>query len=437
VVRFSGCSLDAELLGLLRAGLTESTIQTFHLDWNPLEIPLGEDAIVAARQVQIPQDVDDLEREREKQQTERNLQSFREELEVRHSKPITDVIAYLSDFVDPEYPATRRITPLSLTSWISVFSDGLGVQTKDSQRTFDILDQPPYGPGDGFVTLTKLQEVLLQLPPAPDDEQVNASIARPHTAGPEPAPQFFDVLGSPFAKFIDASSPLEMASFRCCNLARLEARAIAASLAVSPHLRALNLWGNRMGDRAAKYLAQALEYNFGLLFLGLGNNLITHLGLETLCRPLGTTILHDKKECDKLSKLFAKQAKDIEKQQKNAPPPPRDANDRERYTPAPHVDSIEESTDSSGAKCWIWTRNTVLKTLNVERCPIADDASVLKLQPRGKGGSLILRSTPCAKKLLEPWKNIQLEAQSKAQESAQEGEAAPEVQITGWTLILE
>lgn len=310
------------------------------------------------------------------------------------------------------------------------------MQTKDSQQAFDILDQPPYGPGDGLVSLSRLEEVLLQLSPDLDDEQLDAVIYRPGTAGPEPPPQFFDVLGSAFAKFIDVTSPLEMVSFRCCHLGRLKTRAIAASLCISPYLRALNLWGNRIGDRASTYLAQALEYNFGLLFLGLGNNLITHVGLETFCSVLGMSYITDKTDAGKLSKVLKNQEKETEKQKKTMPPPPRDANNRERYTPTPRCDSIEQTTDADGNQLWIWRRNNVLKTLNLEKCPIADDASVLQLQPLGTG-SLILRGTPCAEKLLEPWKNIKLEAQSKAQESgAHEGEVA-DVHIPGWTLILE
>ena len=61
---------------------------------------------------------------------------------------------------------------------------------------------------------------------------------------------------------------------RCCNLGRLELQAIGSALASPPpHLRALNLWGNKICDEGVKYLAEALEVNFGLQFLGLGRAL--------------------------------------------------------------------------------------------------------------------------------------------------------------------
>ena len=50
----------------------------------------------------------------------------------------------------------------------------------------------------------------------------------------------------------------------------MELPAIGACLATAVHLRALNLWGNKICDEAAGHLAGALEANFGLQFLGLG-----------------------------------------------------------------------------------------------------------------------------------------------------------------------
>ena len=67
-------------MSLLRAGLTESTITTLQVDWNPVELPpdavgmrsgLGEDL------------VDDCEQRRERLQKERQLRAFGELLQQR------------------------------------------------------------------------------------------------------------------------------------------------------------------------------------------------------------------------------------------------------------------------------------------------------------------------------------------------------------------
>jgi len=180
-------------------------------------------------------------------------------------------------------------------------------------------------------------------------------------------------------------------------------------------------------------LAVALEHNFGLLYLGLGKNLITDSGLEKLCQPLGHTLVTEKAEADKLVKVIKEQEKELAKQQKDqqkGPGPPKDGNGRERYVAPLRCDVCNEHHDDE-TTYWIWTRNDRLKTLNLEQNPISDADAVEKLRPFGIG-SLILRSTPCAPMLLQHQKDsVQAESAEPAEGAVHNGGAK------GWTLILE
>ncbi|CAE8650681.1 unnamed protein product, partial [Polarella glacialis] len=216
----------------------------------------------------------------------------------------------------------------------------------------------------------------------------------------------------------------------CCNLGNLEAKSIGLALASSVHLRALNLWDNRICDRGAAAIAQALEVNFGLLFLGLGKNLVTDAGLASLCKVLGGARIDDKKEADALSKSLKEQQKNLDKLKKSMPPPLQDPSGRERYTPAPHIDTCEEMKDpDTGATFWLWSRNCVLQTLNLEQNLVSNGDALERLRPFGVG-DLILRGTPYALGVLEAMRADVAERLALVPPK-------PFANLKGWTLVLE
>ncbi|CAK9024219.1 unnamed protein product [Durusdinium trenchii] len=295
-LRLSGCALDVELLTLLRQAFTsETAVQTLHVEWNRVELPLEESSRATVKEAHHWSEIDEAERQLEHRRARRSLVSFRDELEMLQGDSIQKAIQQLSEKVVPGRPSTARIWPMDLQTWISIFYDTFHMDVLDCEPIFNILDSD-HGAGDGLVPLAKLQEVLEALP---RDEISTEERLIP----PAQPPEFSDEIGNAFAAFLDKTSPLEMLSFRCCNLSRPEVQAISAALASpSPHLRALNLWGNKICDRSVKYLAEALEFNFGLQFLGLGRNYVTHVGLQILCQVLGVTHLTDKAVADKILK---------------------------------------------------------------------------------------------------------------------------------------
>eukprot|EP00439_Symbiodinium_sp_Y106_P085758 s236_g29.t2 len=422
-LRLSGCSLDIDLLQLLREALTsETTVRSLHVEWNRMELALDDKIRESLNEAHHWTEIDEAEKSLFHSRAQRSLTMFREELESRQGGDVKLAIQRLSEHAVAGHPVTASLWPMDINSWVSTFYDVFHMDVIDCEPVFNILDSD-YGDGDGFVPLARLQEVLEGLPTDPPESE-------DRLLPPAQCPEFQDEIGSAFGAFLDRTSPLEVISFRCCNLARLEVQAISSCLASpSPHLRALNLWGNKICDRGAQALAQALEYNFGLQFLGLGRNFVTHEGLRALCNVLGTQRLEEKAAAEKVIKHLKDQQKEVEKKRKAFGAPPKDANGRERYWPEPHLDTCEEFKDDSGTPFWIWTRNTVIKTVNVEQNPISDADMVERLQPHGTG-ALILRSTPCTAALLE--------RQQKAKEqkaSLPEDEEGPD-ESKGWTLIL-
>merc|ERR1719393_564793 len=67
-----------DMLGLLRAGLTEQcTIQTLQVEWNPLEVTLDPKELQNISEMSHDQ-LDNLERDRDKRDAQRRLRIFRE-----------------------------------------------------------------------------------------------------------------------------------------------------------------------------------------------------------------------------------------------------------------------------------------------------------------------------------------------------------------------
>jgi len=299
----------------------------------------------------------------------------------------------------------------------------LFLSSEESAVLFGALDSSQFqGSDDGLVPLARAQRVLEEL--AGETEEEGA-----------------DPLGSAFAGLFDATSPLEIVSLRYCGIGRLELQEISGALgSPTPHLKALNLWGNRICDRGAALLAGAFETNFGLQFLGLGRNLVTHVGLAALCKPLGVTVISDKHEGDRLIKTMKEQLKNREKMLKAPPPPKKDASGRERYAPEMYVATCEDCKHpETNQPYWLYTRNLALKTLVLEHNPITDAAAVRRLLPYGCG-DLVLRNTPCASSLRRP--EDKASPQAEATVGDEEPEPPPPFRgaaeaVTGWRLVLQ
>eukprot|EP00933_Yihiella_yeosuensis_P019439 TRINITY_DN15760_c2_g1_i4.p1 TRINITY_DN15760_c2_g1~~TRINITY_DN15760_c2_g1_i4.p1 ORF type:complete len:574 (+),score=132.26 TRINITY_DN15760_c2_g1_i4:75-1796(+) len=415
-LRFSGCALDVESLGILRSALggESSTVATLYLEWNPVEVPLPPDSVSAAMGSIKPQEIDELEKQREKSQAKRVLQAFRDQMQARSGGDLNQAFEEIAKACNPKFLATAKMMPLDSSRFADALSQSLQIQIDDCQPVFDILDAA--GQGDGLVSFDKLEAAISELPETNPDASDT------------------DVVGAAFAAFIDSRSTLETVSFRCCRFGLLETNELGKALATSPHLRALNLWGNRIDDRCCVALAEALKANASLQFLGLANNIVTHQGLETLCASLGGTIIRDKKDADPIVKTVKDKQKEVEKMKKAAPPPKADANGRQRYTPAITCETCEELKDANGSY-WLWTKNLVLKTLNLEQNPVAD-VECERLRPFGNG-DLILRRTPCSTGLIEAERKRKEEAKSPAEGEEMERPTSAFAGLKGWNLILQ
>mmetsp|Transcript_42630 Transcript_42630/g.92893 ORF Transcript_42630/g.92893 Transcript_42630/m.92893 type:complete len:543 (-) Transcript_42630:55-1683(-) len=424
VIRFSGCCLDVSMLALLRAGLTEScTVTTLHLDWNPLEVPIDAAAVKAAVAQKSVETLDELEISRHVKQTERTLCAFRKLL-LAHATDLNDALRRVAQGAVPDHPATAMLEPLTAATWVDAFEKQLRLPSRETAEVFMLLDDFELGQGDGRVPLDRLEQVLSGLPEAGEAASVT------------------DQLGVAFGGFLDGGSCLESMSYRCCSIGYLEVQAMGAALKQSRHLRALNLWGNRLCDASTKVLAEALEAYYGLQYLGLGQNFLTHVGLESLCKVLGKIRVAEKELADRLSKEIKLRQKEKDKLLKKPEPPKKDGRGRDRYQPEFRIDSIEEFKDA-GQTFWTWTRNCALRTLNLEGNLVADAASVLQLRPQGVG-DLILRGVPCVEALRQAL-DAESAAAPPASDSAEGGSASAPAesqavaegqQSSGWRLVL-
>jgi len=415
VLRFSSCRLDAEMLGLLREGLKDlCTVAALQIDWNPLEIPVDKDAVAKAQADGGAEEVNELERKRVQQQAQRTLQAFGEAMQVQCGEIEDAIRAVVKTMCEdnPDGEADLTMEPLDVAAWLQAFHKSLHFPADYVQQVFTLLDGPLFGgEGNGCVSLNRLHDVLLEVlicPPPSASEEAAGDKRKSTVAKPVAVEEVKDPIGDVFASFVDSTSLLELVSFRCCDLSRLETSVIARAirgnlpnLPPSPHLRALNLWGNRICDNGVAPFAEALECHFGLQYLGLGKNLITHVGLQKLCRPLGFMRIDRKDEADAINKEIKEKAKERDKRAKAPPIAKKDARGRERYMLEFYMPSLEDRKDAeTGETFWLYGRNMVLKTLNLEHNPVSDVATVLRVQSYGVG-DLVLRKTKCAEELLD------------------------------------
>merc|ERR1719217_1059621 len=211
--------------------------------------------------------LDNLERDRDKRDAQRRLRIFRELL--------------LSTFgsLDAAFEQLKASKlagdtgELTATQWNELLEEKVKIQATESIELFDHLDGMHFGQGDGKVELMRVKQQLslAELPNLSEEEEMQ------------------DPIGAAFAAFVNGTSVLENISFRYCDLGRIEGRQIGEAMKANQHLRTLNLYGNRICDGGVELIAEALEQHYALHYLGLGKNRVTHEGLRLICKGLGAT----------------------------------------------------------------------------------------------------------------------------------------------------
>lgn len=398
-IRFTSCKLDIDMLSLLRGGITDTcTVQTLQIEWNPLEVQIDATQLKSISELSHD-DLDEMEKERDKRDAQRRLRVFRELLNITFGN------------LDAAFAAMKggnANDQLTLAEWNDLTEDKLKMTTTESAELFDILDGLHFGEGDGKVTFSRLKQVMDQefLPDLTDEQELA------------------DPIGASFAQFVNSTSILENVSFRYCDLGRIEGRQLGEALKSNMHLKSLNLWGNRICDLGVQTIGEALVSHYGLQYLGLGRNQVTHEGLKLLCVGLGGVRVENEADVKELQKGAVPNDAEKAKRQKAYPAPKKDAKGRERHQGPCHFDEIEEKTDEEGKVYWVHLRNTVFETLNLEHNPVSDLKVIQDLQPMGTG-VLVLRGTPAAKVFLEEEEQKRKEAVKSATDLKDSGRPAP------------
>ncbi|CAK0819703.1 unnamed protein product, partial [Prorocentrum cordatum] len=176
---------------------------------------------------------------------------------------------------------TRMDKPVDLKVWVTAFGRITDIPVEEVESTFRVLDPD----GAGLVPASRLQEVGA-LATASDAEEESSPTRRAWRL---------------------RSSQTRLPHWKAYHSGGLGLQPLTApgdALRANPHLRAINLWGNRLCNRGAAALAAALEANFGLQYLGLGRNLITHEGLERLCQSVGYIQVDSDKQAANVQKAI-------------------------------------------------------------------------------------------------------------------------------------
>ncbi|CAE7233129.1 unnamed protein product [Symbiodinium sp. CCMP2592] len=397
VLSFSDCNLDCEMLRLLAQGLAEGncSVESLQIEWNNLDLPLpilaeedlpleGEEGEETSAFDRASSLLEARERKRYTLQSERLLTNFKEWLLSRFGS------------LGKAWEALQvkaEDAPLDAPDFHSLLFERLGVSGSQVFEVFEVLDGPDYGAdGGGLVTLQVLKEALESLPDTEDVEDTEAEE---------------DALGLSLAAFLQPSTVLESVSFRACSITRFELGPVCATLSKCPwQLRALNLWENRICDRGAELLANALDAYRGLEYLGLGRNRITDLGLQALCQPFKPVQLREDTELaaakDRITKQQA-QAKALADAKEKAQAQNTEFHGRQRRASIPLVDELEErpgpSEDSPGPSFFL-RKLSELRCLVLSENPIRSADVLETVQPFGpRGADLLLRCTPAATEL--------------------------------------
>ncbi|CAE7658587.1 unnamed protein product [Symbiodinium pilosum] len=394
VLSFSDCNLDCEMLRLLAQGLSGScSVESLQIEWNNLDLPLpnleeqevegeeGEETSAFDRASSI---LEARERKRYTLQSERLLTNFKEWLESRFGS-----LGKAWEALDKEDEEAKLTAP----DFHMLLFEKLGVSGSQIFEVFEVLDGPDYGAdGGGVITLQVMKEALENLPEVDhaEDEALEE-----------------DPLGASLASFLQPSTVLECVSFRACSITRVEMGPMCSALAKCPwQLRALNLWENRICDRGAELLADALDAYRGLEYLGLGRNRITDLGLQALCQPFKPTQLEEVDVAPARDRITKQQAaaKSVADAKEKAQAQGTEFQGRQRRVSVPLVDELEErpATDAAGSP----SPSFFLRKLSELRCLVLSEnpirsADVLEaIQPFGpRGADLLLRCTPAAAEL--------------------------------------
>lgn len=308
-----------------------------------------------------------------------------------------------------------------------MFKDHVGMDTCLSVEMFHLIDGHHFGKGEGSLWLGRLQDVVGALPVLTEDEEAA------------------DPVGQAFASFLEPTCIVEQLSFRSSAIGRVEIQCIATQLRITAHLRALNLYGNDVGDPGAKLLGEALAQSYSLEWLSLARNWVTHAGLEKLVMHLGHVRVEEKAIADQLTRSIKDAFKERDKKNKNPTPPKVDGNGRQRHFVDFHVDTLEE-LKSAAVPTWLHGRNCSLKVLNLEQNLVAD-ADVVQQLLSGGSGQLVLRGNPCVEQLLEAERAREAmlaerqeendDAEERPTSQANTSKPQPEGSFAKWELVLQ
>lgn len=390
---FSDCRLDVEMVGLLRRGLADNcSIEALQIEWNPFELslPTSEEmeAAIAEIGAEFPKDETDgwslesRERYRYRLQSRRHLRAFRDWLAGTRGGSLAAVWEDLQ-----ETPEDRQ---LSVDAFHALF-DKFGIGGPQITEIFEVLDGPDFATGMGRTTLSRLRAALDTLP-----EQQDSAEEEPR-----------DPIGEAFAPFFDGECVVESISLRACSVGWYEIQLVAEALKASPwQLRGLNLWDNRLCDRSARLLADALNEYRGLEFLGLGRNRITDAGLVALCQVFQATNLDEttaKQAIKDQEVVIAAKAKAAAKAKGKAAPKAAAAGVRVRREKKDFTEVYEELPPvvEGGEPTYRSRIPAELKLLCLSENPIKNVKTIETLQPLGpKGSELLLKLTAAAQALL-------------------------------------
>jgi hypothetical protein len=398
-VRFSQCTLDIDMVSLIGESLKDCQVRTCYLDWNPIEVQLGEIPLQEAREgeppIPRPEDIDEAEGQRRARQEKRGIYVFEREVSKAGYPSMDNAVSSLKVAHGDNFVTEKREW-IPIKDFVTEFMY-LGLSYEDVSNVVEILDGPYFGSGDGGVILAELSEMC--------------KAARHEVFGdadPNGPREKADELGQVFASFLKGG--LEKVSFRSCKIAILEIEDISKALAESLHIRQLNLWGNRLDDEAAKVLLNALADNHTLDYLGLGCNRVSDDTVVKLGEICGRLI--DPADLPEAQARIGEQDKRKAGFAKGGPPQYKDPAGNPRYAgDQMHVDLLldvnlppaeppAEGEEPVPIPAKVLIRNPQLRCVDLSTNKVSKRDVVKTMQPWGyKAPVLLLRDNPVAASL--------------------------------------